>query len=270
VAWEAEGPLFFVHHCHCSRCRKLHGTPFATYALARAKGFRWLAGSEGVARFEPWPGALRQFCGRCGSIVPGPLSEDVVGLALGGLDGDPGVRPEAHIFVGSKAPWERIADALPRHEAFPTGVDAPALPDPARRAPEPGALRGECLCGAVAFSARGPVQAIRNCHCSRCRKARAAAHATNMVLAADALRFERGAERLASYKLPEARFFTQVFCRDCGSKLPRVDPSRGIAVVPMGALDDDPGRGPDHHIFAGSKAPWFEIADDLPQHAELG
>jgi hypothetical protein len=121
----------------------------------------------------------------------------------------------------------------------------------------------------VAFGVRGPIQAIRNCHCSRCRKARAAAHATNMVVAADALRFERGEDRLVSYKLPEARFFTQVFCRDCGTKLPRVDPSRGIAVVPMGALDDDPGRGPDHHIFVGSKAPWFEIADELPQHIEF-
>jgi hypothetical protein len=37
----------------------------------------------------------------------------------------------------------------------------------------------------------------------------------------------------------------------------------------MGSLDDDPGRGPDHHIFTGSKAPWFEIADKLPQHREF-
>jgi hypothetical protein len=36
----------------------------------------------------------------------------------------------------------------------------------------------------------------------------------------------------------------------------------------MGSLDDDPGARPDRHIFAASKAPWYAIADDLPQDAE--
>ena len=26
---------------------------------------------------------------------------------------------------------------------------------------------------------------------------------------------------------------------------------------------------PTRHIYVGSKAPWFEITDDLPQHDEL-
>jgi hypothetical protein len=47
-----------------------------------------------------------------------------------------------------------------------------------------------------------------------------------------------------------------------------LDPERGIAVVPMGSLDDDPGMRPQFRIFVGSKAPWFDIADDLPQHAD--
>jgi hypothetical protein len=40
-----------------------------------------------------------------------------------------------------------------------------------------------------------------------------------------------------------------------------------LAIVPMGALDDDPGVRPQAHIFVGSKAPWDVITDDLPQHA---
>jgi hypothetical protein len=50
--------------------------------------------------------------------------------------------------------------------------------------------------------------------------------------------------------------------------MPRSDRERGFVVVPMGSLDDDPGIRPERHIFAGSKAPWYEIPDDLPQHAE--
>ena len=31
----------------------------------------------------------------------------------------------------------------------------------------------------------------------------------------------------------------------------------------------DPGIRPMFHIFVGSKAPWHEITDSLPQYAEL-
>ena len=37
----------------------------------------------------------------------------------------------------------------------------------------------------------------------------------------------------------------------------------------MGSLVDDPSIRPTKHIFVGSKAPWFTIADDLPQHDEF-
>jgi hypothetical protein len=37
---------------------------------------------------------------------------------------------------------------------------------------------------------------------------------------------------------------------------------------PMGSLVDAPSIRPTHHIFVGSKAPWFEITDDLPQSEE--
>ena len=36
----------------------------------------------------------------------------------------------------------------------------------------------------------------------------------------------------------------------------------------MGSLVDAPSHPADEHIFVGSKAPWFEITDDLPQYEE--
>ena len=38
---------------------------------------------------------------------------------------------------------------------------------------------------------------------------------------------------------------------------------------PAGSLDEDPGMRPQAHIFVGSKAPWFEITDQLPQFKEF-
>jgi hypothetical protein len=267
VTWQAEGELSLISHCHCSRCRKAHGTAYATWAAAPEHGFA-LGGTP--ARFESSPGFFRCFCSHCGSVTPGDAAGEQRFVPLGSAEPAPAVRAEAHIFAASKAPWFALRDALPRFDAYPPGWDAPALADRAPPARADGVVRGSCLCGGIAFEiARGDAPLARFCHCSRCRKARAAAFASNWFVPLAQLRFVRGAEKLVSYKLPEAERFTQSFCGACGGKLPRVDPARGMAVVPLGALDDDPGVRPGAHIFVGSKAPWDEIADDLPKHVEL-
>jgi hypothetical protein len=265
VAYEVEGALEHTHHCHCSYCRKTHGTPYATGALAR--GRRWLRGEPSVARYESSPGFHRYFCARCGSALPGDPAAGFSFIPFGTLDGDPGVRPAFHMFSASKAPWWEIRDGLPRFDAFPPGIDASPVADLPLRDP-PGTPRGSCLCGSVAFRIEGEPIVARSCHCGRCRKARGTAHATNMLVPIDGLRFTRGDDELTSYKIPEAKFYTQAFCRICGSKAPRVDVGRGFAIVPMGSLDDDPGIRPSEHIWVGSKAPWHEITDDLPRYDE--
>jgi hypothetical protein len=268
VAYEISGPFLEAHHCHCGYCRKAHGTAYASYGMAPAAGLRWLRGESGIARYESSPGFQRCFCGRCGSVVPGPGAAGLAFVPLGNLDGDPGVRPSMHIFTASKAPWWDILDGLPQHAAFPPGFDAPVQPTRPPQDP-PGRPRGSCLCGRVAFVVEaGKWLRARCCYCSRCRKAQATGHATNGGLPDDALRFTRGEAEIASYKIPEARFFRQDFCRRCGAKLPRIDRSRKLAVVPLGSFDDLPGIRPQCHIFAKDRAPWIGIHDALPQHAE--
>jgi hypothetical protein len=265
VRWRTQGSLRFASHCHCSRCRKAHGTAYGTYAAAEERDFS-LHGE--AARYESSPGFGRRFCARCGSVTPGDADGALRFVPLGGADGDTGTRPEAHIFVASRAPWFTPTDALPRFDAYPPGIDAAVLASPPRTAAAPGTIRGSCLCGGVAFELREPPTFARFCHCSRCRKGRAAAFASNLFASDSALRWARGAEQLVSFKLPDAKFFTQCFCRVCGGKLPRIDPDRKLAVVPMGSLDDDPGIRPREHIFTASRAAWDEITDGLPQHPE--
>ncbi len=43
-------------------------------------------------------------------------SEEVVEIALGTVDGDVAVEPDAHIFVGSGANWTVLSDSLPQYE----------------------------------------------------------------------------------------------------------------------------------------------------------
>ena len=128
-------------------------------------------------------------------------------------------------------------------------------------------LRGSCLCGNVSFKVTEAFSRAHNCHCSRCRKARAAAHASNAFTSIAAVHFTQGEENIEVYKLPDAKRFSVAFCRTCGSAMPRKDALRAIAVIPMGALDDDPHRTVDRHIFIGSKANWYTPEDDLAKFA---
>ncbi len=268
VVWETPA-LDLVTHCHCTRCRKTHGTAFATFGMCGADGFRPRAGRDAIVRYESSPGFVRPFCGRCGGAVPdGTPWQGLVGVPVGALDDDPGGRPVANIFVASKAAWFEPGPALPSFDAYPPGFDAPVLDELPATSATGGGLGGSCLCGGVAFVVEGPLRFARNCHCSRCRKARAAAHASNLVTTADGVRVTRGEPLLTTYKLPEARFFTQVFCRTCGAPMPRVDRDRDLGIIPMGSLDGTPALRPQRHIFVASKAPWYDIPDDLPQDAE--
>jgi hypothetical protein len=123
IAWRLDGEITFISHCHCSICRRIHGAAFGTFAHGDASAFHWVRGEGSIARYESSPGVFRAFCRACGSQVP-VIERDQMCIPAGGIDGDPGVRPSRHIFVGSKAPWYEITDALPQHEAFPRDDDA--------------------------------------------------------------------------------------------------------------------------------------------------
>ena len=266
VSWDVGEELQFMSFCHCSRCRKTRGSAFATEVAAAASGFV-LRGREHITCFASSAGLTRCFCGRCGSVVPGDPWHGLVFVPAGAFDDDPGVRPISHIFVGSKAPWHEIRDPLPQFDTYPPGVETPALDD-LPRDPPIGAASGSCLCGGVRFELTAAPALSHCCHCSRCRKASGTAHNSVAATSADGVRILQGADLAVRYKLPEAQFFAQSFCRVCGGKLPRIDHDRGFAILPLGAFDSDPGIRPMAHIYVASKAPWFEIHGDLPQYAE--
>jgi hypothetical protein len=106
--------------CHCSRCRKACGSAFAAGLAVRTEDFRLLAGRELI---QTWEAPIRErppayrtaFCRQCGSpVADPPAGADWFEIAAGLLDGDPGLRPDKHIFVERKSEWFAIADALPQ------------------------------------------------------------------------------------------------------------------------------------------------------------
>jgi hypothetical protein len=131
------------------------------------------------------------------------------------------------------------------------------------------ALAGSCLCGAVAFAATVLPRRVVSCHCSLCRRSRAAAFGSTLLVPRATFRWDRGEARVRSYALPLPRRYGADFCADCGSLVPSAPTGSQTAMLPAGAIDSPLPPLPGVHLYVGSKAPWYEIADAWPQFAEL-
>lgn len=128
--------------------------------------------------------------------------------------------------------------------------------------------KGSCLCGQIKYEIHGALTGVLNCHCSMCRKAHGAAFRTRASVQVKDFRWLSGEYLLTHYESSRGEYRT--FCKLCGSNLvTKFEHNKDVYGFPLGTLDTDPEVKPAYHIFVGSKAPWFDIADDLPQHEEL-
>jgi len=58
--------------------------------------------------------------GECGSLLYWTARDGTyVRVRYGSLVDEPALKPTAHMFVGSKAPWHEILDDLPQHDEYP-------------------------------------------------------------------------------------------------------------------------------------------------------
>lgn len=129
VRFEVDGEFDRMTHCHCSMCRKAHGSAYSTILPVAREGFAWLAGEDALSSYESSPGKRRWFCATCGSQLISTRDADADALLLraGCIDALGDGRPVAHGWVGSMAQWHSIDDELPRFErgfpGAPPGVD---------------------------------------------------------------------------------------------------------------------------------------------------
>jgi len=126
-------------------------------------------------------------------------------------------------------------------------------------------LEGRCECGAVRYTVADAFRYAQNCHCSRCRAATGSAFKPFAGIEREKLGIVEGAERLLVIGEETSN---DTRCGECGSLLFSVVRDGAYAHVALGSLVDAPTIRPTAHIFVGSKAPWFEITDDLPQFEE--
>ena len=126
-------------------------------------------------------------------------------------------------------------------------------------------LSGKCECGAVRYRVADEFQYAANCHCSNCRASTGSAFKPFAGIEREKLEVTRGADKLLIWGNAENN---HTRCAVCGSLLYSVVRDGAYVHVALGSLADEPRIRPTEHIFVGSKAPWFEITDELPQREE--
>lgn len=268
IQWSIDGEFSMRINCHCSICRKVHGSAYGAFIGAPVNGFQWITGEDKIRQYQSSAVLVRFFCPRCGSAVAAEVGESAY-MPVGNLNEHIERSLDSHIFVAHKACWYEPPDDAPHFDAIPPGYEDALIDTPERLPQTTGAIGGSCSCGKVRYEYDGPADRMEHCYCSRCRKSRSAPFSTQAFVASDRFRWLMGEDNIDRYKVPGSKYFSVSFCRDCSSLVPVVNDEFAVAVIPAGSIDQDPGIRPQAHVYVGSKAPWVEIDDDLPRFEEM-
>jgi hypothetical protein len=97
-----------------------------------------------------------------------------------------------------------------------------------------------------------------------CRKAHGAAFRPGAIVKLEQLTWEQGEDLLADYR--SSAQMHRIFCRACGSHMiARSDAHPTIISVALGTTEGNLPFSVAQHWNVASKAPWFEITDELLQ-----
>jgi hypothetical protein len=116
VRYEIDTAFELASYCHCTRCQRRSGVAASANGQTNEGAFRVVTGADLVREYQPEDGAAKCFCSVCGSALYSINARTgVVGVRLGTVDGDPGIRPSLHQFVDYACVWEELPDdGLPR------------------------------------------------------------------------------------------------------------------------------------------------------------
>ncbi len=112
VRFEVDEPFERVTQCHCTSCKKISGGVGTASGRAKRESIRILAGDDLLRTYSPHEGTAKTFCSVCGSnLFGGGWPESSHGsVRLSAIDDPFDVKPTAHIYVRSVAPWETLPD----------------------------------------------------------------------------------------------------------------------------------------------------------------
>jgi hypothetical protein len=122
VRFEVEGDFEHFYLCHCEYCRKDTGSTHAANLFSSTAQLKWISGEGHATCFNlPSTQHVKCFCSTCGSALPNvQMNGKLLLVPAGSLNVDVAIKPTAHIFVASKANWDRELELVPTVATFPS------------------------------------------------------------------------------------------------------------------------------------------------------
>ncbi len=121
IRYAIAAPPERVHLCHCTKCQRAVGGPFAALAPVKAESLTWTKGKP--AEFKSSHVAARGFCSACGTPLSFRyLNSDWIDVTIGSLDEPAAVRPTLNYGAESMLPWFGELHAMPCQETETGGL----------------------------------------------------------------------------------------------------------------------------------------------------
>jgi hypothetical protein len=112
--------LLYAGYCHCSECRRWTGAPFSATGGVKDNELILTEGESCLTSFKKGKNSISYFCNKCSSLVYGDVPEyKMKFVMLGTLSESPSLKPQWHIYTGSKLDWYQIYDDLPQYTGAP-------------------------------------------------------------------------------------------------------------------------------------------------------
>jgi hypothetical protein len=121
VRFEVAGDFERFYLCHCEYCRKDTGSAHGANLFSSTATLKWLEGADKVRVFHlPSTRHMHSFCSICGSALPDvQMNGALLKVPAGSLDTEVRVRPDAHIFIASKATWDDELEKVAKVTGLP-------------------------------------------------------------------------------------------------------------------------------------------------------
>ena len=123
-------------------------------------------------------------------------------------------------------------------------------------------VSGQCMCGAVRFSAQADKLSVVACHCDMCRRWSAGPF---MAINCREVEFE-GGENIA--RIRSSNWAERGHCAKCGSNLFYHIVDRADYQMAAGLLDDQSGLRFSLQVFSDRKPDFYEFANETSKMTE--
>jgi len=128
VEFELGGEIPNLYQCHCSLCRKVTGSSANAAFRIGANQFHWTRGEQQISEYVTDTGFKSHFCGVCGSPLPNLTRDDsAYWVPVGLLEDSAEIELVAHLFVGSRAAWDIVADGVRQFDEMPDSASLDRL-----------------------------------------------------------------------------------------------------------------------------------------------